>query len=510
VYLDSLPHRGVEMQSFSVDPVRIVLFSGKHCYKCPEVARIVHRVVGSAMGDSIRVVTVDVDEQPAVAAKYEIMTLPTIVIDEKKVLHGTIEEDDIKTQLWETLLNRGGRREGVHERKKESMLRITMNTLNSIARQEMIRDDLGDYCHFGILQQSTLSLLALDPLVRPLFYRVGKDLGMFGALPSFCISANPRISSEYRASERFEEIMNGIVAYFSQPDRFPIYTTESAELREIDSNSALLRVYGSAFSMGVPGIGEPIDFVLAGNIAGIIEVLLGKYARVEEHDCWGLGARHCDFHVELTEKPEELASTSSEREYSKEDTQRRRYTFRDAIIQVTKQMEDSIFMKTQRRKYVGDYCHIGVIQQPLTALKWIDPFCGTLLYSAGFELGIYGPGKEIIWKILLDLKKEWPLALSDAVHVIRAFLGHPQSILARQHAFVEVVESNAEKVLLSIKGCSTASGLPNFDQGELFCDFQAGYIGGRVDLLTERDVVVRELECHGTGHDHCLFEITHV
>jgi predicted hydrocarbon binding protein len=173
-------------------------------------------------------------------------------------------------------------------------------------------------------------------------------------------------------------------------------------------------------------------------------------------------------------------------------------------------MEDSIFMKAQRRKHIGDYCHIGVIQQPLTALKWIDPFCGTLLYSAGFELGIYGPGKEIIWKAMLDLKKEWPLDLPDAVKVITAFLAHPQTILSRQHAFVQLMESNSKRALIQIKDCATTSGLPTFDQGEQFCDFQAGYIGGRIDLLMERDVIVRELECHGTGHKHCLFEIVHV
>lgn len=487
----------------------MVLFTSDHCVKCPEVSRIVHRIVGSAMGDSIHVLTVDVEEQPAVAAKYDIMTLPTILIDDEKVLSGAIEEDDIKTHLWETILNRGRYREGIHERKKESMLRITMNTLNSITKQELIRENLGDYCHIGLVQQMTLSLLALDPLVRPLFYRVGKDLGMFGALPSFCISANPRISSEYRVSQRFEEIMQGVVALFAQPERYPTYITESAELKELDSTSALLRIYGSAFSAGVPSIGEPVDYTLAGNIAGMIEVLLGKYVRVEEQNCWGLGARHCDFFVETAERPEDLPPLPQDQEQTEEDPQARRYMFQETIIQITKQMEDSIFMKKQIRKNIGDYCHIEVMQQPLTALKWLDPFCGTLLYSAGFELGIYGPGKEIIWKTLLELKKEWPLALQDAVKVVETYLSHPLSILSRQLAFVQIVESKEDKALLKIKESATAAGLPKFGSGELFCDFLAGFIGGRIDLLTEQDVVVQEMECYGTGHDHCLFEIRH-
>lgn len=506
--MNSLFREGsTKLTSRTVDPVRIVLFTNKKCYRCPEVDRIVHRVVGSAMGDSIHVLTVDLDEQPQVGEKYDIKTLPTVLIEDKRMLYGSIEEDDIKTQLWETLITRGTLREGVHERKKESMLQITMNTLNSITRQELIREDIGDYCHLGILQQSTLSLLALDPLIRHLLYRVGKELGMYGAGPSLCISANPRISSEYRAPKRFEEIMKGIVALYSQPERFPTYITESAELMELNSMSALVRIYGSAFSTGIPGVGEPVDYQLAGQIAGMIEVLLGRFVRVEEQECWGVGARHCDFLVETAEQPEDLQPSAQE--HREEDPRERRLTFQEAIqLRIAKQMEDSIFMKKRIRKKIGDYCHIGVLQQPFTALKWIDPFCGTLLYSAGFELGIFGPGKELIWKTMTDMKKEWPLTLKDAVKVVSSYLSHPNSILSRQHAFARVVRAYKKKAFLSITGCAHASGLPNFGQGELFCDFQAGYIGGRVDLLTERDVVARELECHGTGHDHCKFEIT--
>ena len=340
--------------------------------------------------------------------------------------------------------------------------------------------------------------------------------------------------------------MQGIIKLFSEPERFPTYVVESAELREIDSTSALLRFYGSALSVGIPSIDEPIDYIFTGIVAGTIEALLGKHVRVEEHDCWGLGSRHCDFLVETAEKPEDLPPSIEQKRFqepskketkgqakkkrgtksrakkiqkaeqkinqepSKEDARIRRYLLQDAIIQIAKQMDDSIFMKKPLRKKLGDFCHIGVIQQPLTALKWLDPFCGTLLYSAGFELGIYGPGKEIIWKTLIGMNKEWPLPLPDAVKVIQSFWSHPFSILSRQHAFVQIVDLNRDNVLLSVKECATASGLPNFNPGEVFCDFQAGYLGGRVDLLTDRDVVVRELQCHGTGHDNCLFEITPV
>ncbi len=497
------------MQSKAVDPVRIVLFTAKHCYQCPEVNRIVHKVVGSAMGDSIHVITVDVDEQPTVATKYDVSALPTILIDEQIVLSGVIEEDQIKTKLWETLINRGRRREWIHDRKKESMIQITMNMLNSVTRQELIREDIGDYCHLGHLQQSNLSLLRLDPHVSHLLYRVGKDLGMYGAFPAFVINANPRIGPEYRVTERFEEIMQGIVNLFSEPERFPTFIVESAELIEMKAMSAVLRVYGSSFSVGIPGIGEPVDYTLAGIIAGIIEALLGKHVQVVEHNCWGLGERYCDFHIDTAENPEELPPIT-QKLTSNKDLRTRRYLFHDAIIQSAKQMDESIFMKKQLRTSVGDYCHIGIIQQPLTALKWLDPFCGTLLYSAGFELGIYGPGKEIISNILLESKKEWFFNLPDAVEAVQTYWYHPLSILSRQHAFIEVVKSKPDKVLLQVKECAAASGLPHFRKAEVFCDFQAGYLGGRVDLLTEQDIVVRELECHGTGHNHCLFEITHV
>ena len=59
---------------------------------------------------------------------------------------------------------------------------------------------------------------------------------------------------------------------------------------------------------------------------------------------------------------------------------------------------------------------------------------------------------------------------------------------------------------MTVKECATATNTP--DLGVTFCDFQAGFISGRLQLLVDDDVVVREVECPGTGHDHCKFEIT--
>ena len=110
----------------------------------------------------------------------------------------------------------------------------------------------------------------------------------------------------------------------------------------------------------------------------------------------------------------------------------------------------------------------------------------------------------------MESKKEWPLTLPDAAKIISVYLSHPLNILARQHAFVRLVDVSPNRVLLNIYENATAAGLPNFGKGEMFCDFMAGYIGGRIDMLTKRDVIVRELECHGTGHNHSQFEIAHV
>jgi len=70
----------------------------------------------------------------------------------------------------------------------------------------------------------------------------------------------------------------------------------------------------------------------------MIEVLLGRFVRVEEQECWGVGARHCDFLVETAEQPEDLQPSAQEQR--EEDPRERRLTFQEAIqLRIAKQME---------------------------------------------------------------------------------------------------------------------------------------------------------------------------
>ena len=41
-----------------------------------------------------------------------------------------------------------------------------------------------------------------------------------------------------------------------------------------------------------------------------------------------------------------------------------------------------------------------------------------------------------------------------------------------------------------------------------FCDFTAGYINGRLQLLMVDEIVVREIACYGSGDSVCKFEVT--
>ncbi|MBD3193071.1 MAG: hypothetical protein GF308_20710, partial [Candidatus Heimdallarchaeota archaeon] len=46
------------------------------------------------------------------------------------------------------------------------------------------------------------------------------------------------------------------------------------------------------------------------------------------------------------------------------------------------------------------------------------------------------------------------------------------------------------------------------NSGMTFCDFTAGYLASRITLLTNKDCIVTETKCYGTGYDYCEFEVS--
>lgn len=60
------------------EPV-VVDFWAEWCAPCRMIAPALEEIAGS-MGDKVKVVKLNVDENPATASKYEIMSIPTLMI----------------------------------------------------------------------------------------------------------------------------------------------------------------------------------------------------------------------------------------------------------------------------------------------------------------------------------------------------------------------------------------------------------------------------------------------
>jgi predicted hydrocarbon binding protein len=332
-----------------------------------------------------------------------------------------------------------------------------------------------------------------------------------------------------RMKTRFKEMLKGFEVLYGQN---PMASKVASKLsfNQVSDNHAILNIQGSAHAVstpdgGVSDIGQDVCGFLAGEIAGLLEVTLGEKASVVETKCWGLGNAHCEFDIFLGETSDHYTKSMIE---SKEFfTQSDRIRFELTLANISQNMFRSILRGVPYiRQDIGDYIHISVLQHILTSLKFSDPFNSTLLAYAGMTAGQMLEDGSIIDRILRRRKKRedmklyaYPMEFPRACEVLGYYLNEFIRIGSRIHATVTVNIIDEEEAVFKVWESAATSGidLSTVDLSALFPgiekppaintldDFMAGFINGRLDLLVEDDVIVRETKCQANGYPSCHF-----
>jgi predicted hydrocarbon binding protein len=406
---------------------------------------------------------------------------------------------------------------------KTNMLHISSNVLRAIEEGDTLRQSISDYVHIGVLQSIVTSMLSINAASTRFLYRAGNMMGRFGALQTKLFEYNPKIFDEFEPTKRFREIVKGLgKMYDATKDQFPTFLASGAKVMRVTDKNAVLRIYGSALAASAADIQTPLCHFLAGDIAGLVETQLGEQVAVVETSCWGLGNQYCEFEINRGEIPSFEEAREDDSVFMSE---RRSEMFENCLTAISQNTYESTLMRKRLRQGVPDYVHISVLQQILNGLKFADPFYATLLYYAGAHYGRLGVDKVILQSILFEADRgkpyQLPLDFEDGLEVLGAYYNDPRTILHRNQGSVRVRLVDDETAHVRIKECATAcgtyiAGQPLVDmQGQAMeeeklplCDFTAGFIHGRLDLLLDEDVKVVEIECHSTGHNHCLFEVT--
>ncbi|WP_287582189.1 V4R domain-containing protein [Candidatus Borrarchaeum sp.] len=484
-------------------PTRILMFTSPDCAYCPSVEKLLQRTIGFGSVAFAHVSTIDINENPELKTRYKIKSLPTLIINDEKVLSGQITEGEVQNVLWNKLVTTILEREKSYDMRKETMLAITTNTLSSALELQLVRPSIGDYTHIGALQKTTFSILGLDVLATRLFYEAGKDLGLYGADSHLLLSLNPKIGAEIRSIEkRFKHVIDGIRIFFNrQTSNLPTYFSDRVDIVSLEDDEAVIRVYETASSTQAMDIGEPLCHFTAGEMAGMIEALLAESVTVRETACWGTGNPYCEFYIKLAgekEKPYPLPKKRKDRPER----------FKQLIDRSMRLAYDSIFMKRKMRPNTGDYLHLGVLQQQLTSLKLSDPFTGSLLYAAGHQQGLNSPEIEFINRIKNKSAEIGDMEFLEALKVLRNFYNHPSSFLSREHGKVRSRNLRKESASLIIYELASATATPN--AGVNFCDFETGKIAGLFERLTGQNIVANESKCWGLGNNFCEFDVSKV
>ena len=488
-------------------PIRLVMFTSEDCLYCPPIEKITLEVIGQGMDSFVHVHTIDVKATPEAATRYNIQHLPTLMINEQIVLQGGMDDDSVRELLWDTIMKHAVQSKELIDQSKQSLLYLTINFWDSLNGSKQLRQNIGDFIHLAPYQLTLLSLYSLDPLVPFLLYRAGQQLGITGMLHHILNLLEPRLGKTSKTQKKFRYLSDAFELYFSDRELLRTNFAENAKLQSVNDRKIVLNIWGLASaSIGI-NIGEPLCDFTAGQLAGITTAIMGTKSKCTEVQCHAMGYEYCQFEIELL-APNEIDERQLPSYEDKVDKAERREYFYEVIHELTLKHEDSLFFRKLLRERT-DFIHVSALQPIVVALKLMDEFTGSILYSSGRELGIFGPGKELLQKLVQRRNVQAPVDFSTGVSLLHEYLSHPASSLTREWGEVRLSHEDPEEPfrrVIMIEEYGAISGIR--DLGKTFCDYLAGYIAGRLQILIGLDPIVKEIACQGTGSPECRFEIT--
>ena len=554
--------------SEEISKVNIVLFKGANCAACHVVEPILRQIVASSKG-SATLTIVDSDEEKELAQKYNITNIPVVYYNDELILSAkqcselisgefnsmqanplesvgnVIELQDSnfgsnqttgsfpslnfdspggdmfnsgQSGLFNHLFNQlitssvESNAETLERRLKFNMLAISQKTMTPEAIQNLTRPSLGDYVHIGILQSIVTSILAINPRSSEFLYRVGRDMGRFGNVQFRFLRHYPKIFEHLDTVSKFRDILEGLQELYSANSLgLQLYLASRSLIQPLSDTEAKLTVYDSAFCSQMSPIGQPVCYLIAGEIAGLIETTLGEQVSVVETRCFGLGDPYCEFSIELYKTRD--FSVISERPFL---TKSEKEKFQRCLDTISRNMYSSSLIRTILRPGVSDHVHISVLQQTLNGIKFSDPFFSTLLFYAGLHYGMHGADFVTIERLIEeDSDKVLPLPFEDSLYILKGYFNDPATILTRWQGNVELEIKDDETAFLNVYESAIASGLNmkgsdfilDVDVETTLCDFTAGFIQGRLSRICEENVKVHEVTCLSVGSNFCQFKI---
>ena len=550
--------------SEEIAKVSIVMFKGPHCAACHVVEPILRQIIASSKG-SATLTLIDTDEEKELTQKYNISTIPVVYYNDELVLtaeqaselisgeFGSLQSgggqmdfpagvfepqmpmansgpslltDNLSGDMFSTgqsglfnhLFNQlitssvESNAETLERRQKFNMLAISQKTMTLEAIRNLTRPALGDYVHIGILQSIVTSILAINPRSSEFLYRVGRDMGRFGNVQFRFLRHYPQIFEHIDTSTKFRDILEGLQELYSANSLgLPLYLVSRSLVQPINDTKAKITVYDSAFCAQMSPIGQPVCYLIAGEISGLIETTLGEQVSVVETRCFGLGDPYCEFSIELN-KVRDFSFISERPFLSKSEKEK----FQRCLDTITKNMYFSSLIRTVLRPGVSDHVHISVLQQTLNGIKFSDPFFSTLLFYAGLHYGKHGADFAIIDRIIKEENgKSLPMSFEESLKTLKAYFNDPATILTRWQGNVELEMKDEETGLINIYESAISSGLNmkgsdfilDVDIETTLCDFTAGFIQGRLSRICDEKIKVSELTCLSVGSKYCQFQI---